>query len=303
MSVRSTAFASFLITILALPAAAEPIIALGRGNIFYSFDSASPGAVITLGAASGLAGGEALVGIDFRPANNVLYALSDQSRLYTISFGGTTLATQVGSSGAFTLNGMSFGFDFNPMADRIRVVSDLDQNLRLNPDTGALTAVDTPLAYAAGDTNAGRNPTIVAAAYTNNFLPSPRATPGTTLFVLDSDLNILATQDPPNAGILNTIGAAGNPAFISGFDISGATGSAFASWAGSTGNDLFFMLNLATGAPTVLGTIGTGQLGIVDISVNNPVPEPSSLSLFAVAAGVAWLVRRRRQRRYPVHPS
>jgi hypothetical protein len=209
------------------------------------------------------------------------------------------VATQVGSSGAFTLSGTSFGFDFNPMADRIRVVSDLDQNLRLNPDTGALVAVDTPLAYAAGDTNAGKNPTIVAAAYTNNFQPSPRATPGTTLFVLDSDLNILATQDPPNAGILNTIGAAGNPALISGFDISGATGTAFASWASpTTGNDLFFMLNLTTGAPTNLGTIGSGQLGIVDISVNpvNPVPEPSTLSLLAVAAGAAWLVRRRREK-------
>ena len=288
------ALASLVVAILAVPAAAEPIVALGRGNIFYSFDSASPGAVTTLGTASGLAGGETLVGIDFRPANNVLYALSDQSRLYTISFAGPPVTIQVGSSGAFTLNGSSFGFDFNPAADRIRVVSDLDQNLRLNPDTGGLAATDTPLAYAAGDTNAGKNPTIVAAAYTNNFQPSPRVTPGTTLFVLDSDLNILATQDPPNAGILNTIGGAGNPAFISGFDISGATGAAFASWAGSNGNDLFFLLNLATGAPTVLGSIGSGQLGIVDISVN-PVPEPSTLSLFAVAAGAAWLARRRRR--------
>ena len=246
MAIRvRAALASLVVATLALPAAAEPITALGRGNIFYSFDSATPGAVTTLGVATGLAGGETLVGIDFRPANNLLYALSDQSRLYTISFGGTPSASQVGSSGAFALSGTSFGFDFNPAADRIRVVSDLDQNLRLNPDT---------------------------AAYTNNFQPSPRATPGTTLFVLDSDLNILATQDPPNAGILNTIGAAGNPAFISGFDISGATGTAFASWAGSNGNDLFFLLNLATGAPTGLGTIGSGQLGIVDISVN-PVPE------------------------------
>jgi PEP-CTERM motif len=58
------------------------------------------------------------------------------------------------------------------------------------------------------------------------------------------------------------------------------------------------MLNLTTGAPTNLGTIGSGQLGIVDISVNpvNPVPEPSTLSLLAVAAGAAWLVRRRREK-------
>jgi hypothetical protein len=275
-----------------MPAAAEPIIALAGGNSFFSLDSASPGAVTPLGAASGLASGETLLGIDYRPANNILYALSDQSHLYTISFGATVVATQVGSSGAFALSGTSFGFDFNPVADRIRVVSNLDQNLRLNPDTGALAAVDTPLAYAAGDTNAGKNPSIVAAAYANNFPPSPRTTPGTTLYVLDSDLNILATQDPPNAGTLNTIGVAGNPAFISGFDISGATGTAFASWAGSSGNDLLFTLNLATGAPSLLGTIGSGQLGIVDISVT-PVPEPSTLSLFGLAAGAVWLARRR----------
>ena len=117
--------------------------------------------------------------------------------------------------------------------------------------------------------------------------------------MLDSDLNILATQDPPNAGILNTIGAAGNPAFISGFDISGATGTAFASWASpTTGNDLFFLLNLATGAPTALGTIGSGQLGIVDISVTpaiNPVPEPVSLTLVGTALAALGLLRRRRK--------
>jgi hypothetical protein len=41
------------------------------------------------------------------------------------------------------LNGVAFGLDFNPAADRIRVVSDTGQNLRLHPDTGAVAAVET----------------------------------------------------------------------------------------------------------------------------------------------------------------
>jgi hypothetical protein len=35
------------------------------------------------------------------------------------------------------LAGTSFGFDFNPTVDRIRLVSDSGQNLRLNPNSGA----------------------------------------------------------------------------------------------------------------------------------------------------------------------
>jgi hypothetical protein len=61
----------------------------------------------------------------------------------------------VGASGQFSLNGSSFGFDFNPTVDRIRVQSDADQNLRLNPATGALAATDTTLSFAVGDTNQG----------------------------------------------------------------------------------------------------------------------------------------------------
>ena len=39
------------------------------------------------------------------------------------------------------LEGTSFGVDFNPTVDRLRVISDTGQNLRANVDTGA-TLVD-----------------------------------------------------------------------------------------------------------------------------------------------------------------
>ena len=86
--------------------------------------------------------------------------LGSTSRLYTIDLT-SGVATQVGASPfAAALSGTNFGFDFNPVVDRVRVVSDADQNLRLNPNNGALAATDTALAYAVGDANAGANPNM-----------------------------------------------------------------------------------------------------------------------------------------------
>jgi hypothetical protein len=82
------------------------------------------------------------------------------------------------------------------------VVSDADQNLWLNPNDGTLAATDGTLAYAVGDSNAGANPNIVGAAYTNNFAGAI----STTLYGIDSNLDILTIQNPPNNGSLNTLG-------------------------------------------------------------------------------------------------
>ncbi|MGI8674345.1 MAG: DUF4394 domain-containing protein, partial [Thermoleophilaceae bacterium] len=83
--------------------------------------------------------------------------------------------TPVGT-GPFTpaLFGGSFGFDFNPMADAIRLTSDGEQDARISPAAGMVTFSDPPLAYraAAGavpaDPNFGRAPTVTASAYNNN---------------------------------------------------------------------------------------------------------------------------------------
>ena len=169
--VLTTSVATLLALALGTALHAEPIFGLGAGGTtIRQFDSATPG---TLGAAipiTGLIGGDALRGIDFRPATTQLYGVSGGNRLYTISLaGGTAVATQVGADGAFTISGANLGVDFNPVPDRLRVVSNLDQNLRLNPNNGTLAATDTTLAYAVGDANAAANPNAVAVAYTNNF--------------------------------------------------------------------------------------------------------------------------------------
>jgi hypothetical protein len=246
----------------AYAAGGSTIYALTNSNDLLRLDSAAPGTILSTVGISGLQPGENLLGIDFRPASGQLYALGSTSRLYTIDLG-SGAATQVGA-GPFApaLNGTSFGFDFNPVVDRVRVVSDADQNLRLNPSTGALAGADSQLTYAAGDPNSGANPNLVGLAYNNNAA----GVTITTLYGIDSNLDILAIQNPPNNGTLNTIGPLGfDTSGEVGFDIA-TSGTGFASLqiGGLTG---LFTIDLATGAATSVGSIGTGATAIRDIAV------------------------------------
>ena len=278
---------------LTAAASAEGLVGLTTTNRLVTFDSATPGTVVAPIAITGLQANETILGIDFRPANHVLYGLGSTSRLYSLD-PPTDAATQIGSAGAFTLSGTAFGFDFNPTVDRIRVVSNSGQNLRLNPNDGTLTAIDTALAYAAGDVNASATPRIVGSAYNNNFSGAT-----TTLFAIDANLDILATQNPPNAGTLNTVGALGfNTSDLVGFDISPLTSLSFASLTAPTGgSSQLFTINLGNGTATLLGTIGL-NVTLADISVAaTPIPEPETYALIAAGLLALRVVARRRQHR------
>jgi Domain of unknown function (DUF4394) len=221
------------------------LLALDASNTLLRFDSARPGDV-TATKVRQVAG--TLIGIDHRPATGVLYGLSDANDLYTIdaAAGAATLVSTL--TVAFD-GGPRSGFDFNPQADRLRLLAAGGQNLRVNVDLGA-TATDGPLRYAAGDPNAGKRPAIAAAAYTSSVANAP----STKLFDIDSDLDVLALQDPPNDGILVTIGPLGadfGP--LAGFDIvtDGGEDHGFA-----VAGSVLYAVDLASGAAQVLGTIG-----------------------------------------------
>lgn len=199
------------------------VYALTDGNELLSFDVQTPGRIRSRRQISGIAGD--LIGIDFRPADGLLYAANSQGQIYTIDT--DSAAATPRSQMNVVPAGSRFGFDFNPNADRLRIVSDQEQNLRVNVDDGT-TTTDGPLAYAAGDRNAGGNPSAVGAAYTN---PDTDPNTPTTLFDVDSGLDVLTRQDPPNDGTLNTVGALTlDVADLVGFDIgmlgrSGESGS------------------------------------------------------------------------------
>ncbi len=275
-------------------ARAEFLFGVTTANRLVGFDSSTPGTYSLNVAISGLGGGESILGMDMRPAANQLYVLGSSNTLYTLDRQ-TGAATAVGTPGSFTLSGSAFGFDFNPTVDRIRVTSDADQNLRLNPITGALATADTNLAYAAGDVNAGANPNIVGSAYTNNFAGATT----TTLYGIDSTLGILVTQIPPNNGTLNTVGSLGVTTSQNvGFEISSISGIAFASLTapGSPGFSQLFTINLATGAATLVGGIGVNSPNNGELIGLAAVPEPSSVALLGLGIlAVGGAIHRRRK--------
>jgi len=235
------------------------LVGLTATNTLVRFQSATPNVNSNV-AVVGLAGGETLVGIDFRPANGLLYGVTNLSQVYLINpvTGGANLVSTLTAA----VSGASFGTDFNPVPDRLRVVGDADQNLRVNVDTGEAT-IDGPLAYAAGDSGFGINPNVVGSAYTNNF-PGAIAS---GLYGIDSNRNVLVVQNPPNNGTLLTVGPLGvNPGGQVGFDIQGreAFGYAALTTIGFTG---LYSINLATGAATLLGTIAGGGTPLIGLAV------------------------------------
>jgi hypothetical protein len=290
--------------LLTLPgwAGAEPLLGLTTTHLLVSFDSATPGTIGSSVGITGLQAGESLLGIDRRPANGVLYGLGSTSRIYMIDTA-TGAATSVGTGFAPPLSGTAFGFDFNPVPDRIRVVSTNSSDFRLNPNDGTLTGTDTPLTYASGDSGAGLTPRVVGSAYTNSF----DGTTVTTLFGIDSNRDVLVRQGgidgvppSPNGGMLFTIGTGlgFDTADLVGFDISGSSGVAFAGLTPPAGGaSALFTIDLATGTATLVGTIGTGLTlsGLAADVGTAAVPEPSSFVLFGIGLGViAFVVGRRR---------
>ncbi|CAN5381603.1 hypothetical protein BH09PSE6_BH09PSE6_22030 [soil metagenome] len=238
-----------------LQPAAASVLGLTTDNRLVGFDPKAPNTLKSTVAITGLQVGEVVVGIDVRASDRLLYALSNSGRVYTVDAitgaatpKGSLTADATDATAPYTaLSGTVFGVDFNPVADRLRVISDLGQSLRINVDTGATTTD--------GEINrAAATPRVVAAAYTNSFA-GPTAT---TLFDLEANSDVLSRQDPPNNGTLVDIGPLGiNLDAATGFDIGGgANGLALAAFAASSGGPAsLYSVSLVSGAATLaLGT-------------------------------------------------
>lgn len=254
------------------PARAEKAVAVTMSNRLIKFNAGQPGRILFSQPITGLQPGEQVLGIDYRVAKDMLYALGSSGRLYTLDEG-TAAARAVGEPFAVILDGTEFGFDFNPVVDRIRVVGNSGQNLRLHPDTGAVIDADanTPglqidgkLAYATSDPQAGKTPVVVGAAYSYNK-SNPRIT---TNYALDAAAGTLVTQGSregatpavsPNTGSLFTVGSLRFPFQTAAFDIQAVSDVAFAALNAGGGPSRWVTIDLQTGAATTLGMVGGGE--------------------------------------------
>ncbi len=294
----ATAFAA-AVTLAAPPAhAVDSVYGLTTTNRLVSFQSNAPGTLTTDVAISGLQGAESLLAIDFRPATGQLYGIGSTSRMYTVD-PATGVATEVGA-GPFApvLVGPGVGFDFSAVADRARAVNDTDQNMRLNPNTGVVAALDTTLDYPASDINEASNPRIAAVGITNSAVGATSS----TVYVIDSNLDVLArlgsidgTPFSPNAGLLFTVGALGvNTSDNSGLDIVPGTGVAAAVLT-SGGVQGYWTISLATGAATFVGNIGNAGGSVHDIAIDNRggVQMASASTVVAENAGQVTLTVNR----------
>lgn len=286
------AAAALLFTAGSLPAAVLAYTIGNNGDTLVSFDIANPGMTTVVGSVSGAV--TTLDGIDFRPADGLLYGFTKKGEIVTVN--PNTAATTLISTSSTNPSGGSLGIDFNPVPDRLRVVDLLDQNLRINVATGgALT--DGTLAYAAGDLNAGVNPSIIEAAYTNS---DNNPATGTQLYYIDLGTDTLVSTTQPNNGVLNTVGSLGfDTNDRTGFDIlsDGSGGNqAYALLTSQGGVASFHSINLTTGAATSIGTIGQGAVRPYGLAIAQPSAVPdggATLGLLGVALGGMMAARRK----------
>jgi hypothetical protein len=219
-------------------------------------DTRRAGAPVPVRGASGN-----LLGIDVRPADGKVYGVTDADQIVTID-PITGQAMQVSRLSERFASGGRATVDFNPVADRLRLMGMNGTNYRINVETGMVT-VDGALKYQAGTPLAETKPRIVAGAYTN----SVKGAQATQLFTVDSLLRQLNLQAPPNDGVQQAKGeiAASLPPGVAFDIVAGAQGgnTAYALAAGT-----LHTLSLENGMATPAGAVTNMPTSeIIDIAV------------------------------------
>jgi hypothetical protein len=283
---------------------------LTTANSIVAVTEALPNVPSTPAAITGITADETLVGIDVRPQNGGLYALgvnavANTATLYLLNpqSGSAAVVGTTSSQITFTTDGatpvdlpdpavVGYGFDFNPAADRLRVVAG-SLNFRVNPNTGipvdgnngggAVTGTNPD-----GPINGGTT-TVDGAGYTNN---SPNNGSITTLYTIDASTNSLFIQNPPNNGtqtLGQTISLGGNPLDFtanSGFDIAPGVNAPSSSAAVTTGSAAatltvggtagLYQINLVNAQATLIGSLGS--LAVRDLAIWSPLPIGNTLA-------------------------
>ncbi len=258
----------------AAPAGLRAFGITGDGTLMATFTTDRPNVLDWVRDIVGLSGDTALIGIDFRVQNGLMYGVGNKGGIYTIKTPPATadvVITKV-SQLQYMLHGTNFGVDFNPAADRLRVISDTGQNLRHNlNDHSTIQDLNLTTPPAEGTTKG-----VSAAAYTNNDL---NGSTGTTLFDINTASDQVVLQSPANNGTLAPTGSLGVDTQInSGMDIystlSGGktvSNAAFATLtpSGATRPSLY-NVDLLTGEATLVSDAAASRfpLNITDLAIS-----------------------------------
>lgn len=227
------------------------IVGLVDGRSIVTIDPATRKVTST----ARIKGAGMLVGIDVRPNDGMAYGATSDGNIVTVDLR-TGQATQKSKLSQSWTKSTATTFDFNPVADRLWLMSAEGVSWRINVDDGMAT-VDGSHKYKDGDRNAGRTPRVVAGAYSN----SVRGTKATTLYNIDAATGSLVTQAPPNDGVLNTVGPLGIA--INGpvaFNIVSTGMDQNAGWLAMGGS--LYSVDLKTGQATMAGRI-SGLNGVL----------------------------------------
>ena len=207
-----------------------------------------------------LADGATLVGFDVRPSDGKLYGVTPDGIIVTVDAktGKWEKKSQLSEK---LPAGASISVDFNPVADRMRILTSTGTSLRVNVDDGKAT-IDGALKYAETDPSKGKAPNVTAAAYTNSFA----GTKETALYDIDATTGMLLKQAPPNDGIVTAIGSLGVK--VDGpiaFDILSDGKGGNTGWLLADGN--LHTVDLATGKATAVSAIAGLTGKITDIAI------------------------------------
>ncbi len=224
-------------------ASAQSIVALIGNNTLSVIDAKTQKMTSTAQVK-----GVQLLGIDVRPADGQLYGVTANGQVGTLD-PKTGVFTKKADLSEKLKAGVVATIDFNPAADRLRVMGSDGTSHRVNVDDGKVT-VDGSHKYADTDAQKGKKPRVIAGSYSN----SVKGTKETTLYNIDAANGNLVRQAPPNDGVLNTIGSLGirlnGPA---AFDIVNTGEGQNDGWLLNAGT--LYKVDLKTGKATPTGKI------------------------------------------------
>lgn len=268
-------------------------VALTASNELWLIDIANPDKVVKRMAVTGITAGENLLGIDYRPSNGMLYGITE-SAVYVIDdvtgvASGRQALASVNSTLTFTapLAGTSFGVDFNPVVDRLRVIDDTGMSLVVNVDTGAVNRQAD-----IGTTGTGASmltqPTnfkMTAAAYTNS-ISKPVST---RLWDIDTQGDRLFQQNAANndSQLSGAVALGVDASDVNGFDIDGFNNKGYAALTVG-GTTSLYAIDLAPTAiiapattpvaATLIKSLGNGMVPVKGITLKTKTTAAYALT-------------------------